>query len=219
MKIHIKYAAMLGLFFILTTGCAVRKQAQDFFPLKPGNVWQYDVDVQGENIQMMVEVGEPQIVEGDHVFPFSYSYHELALPTQVEYYKVEDNAVLFPRIDNIQGQFLKKPIQEFLQFPLSKGKKWGWSGKLVPVGINKESISGDIVTVVKDIETVTTPAGTYKNAYRISINSKFQTQGSSFSIKEDRWYVKGVGMVKEVLYDDRKGEVLTAVLKKFSIGR
>jgi len=202
------------LCFLLLTGCGDRNNAKNFLLLHPGVTWYYDVDIQGMKQEMQVQVGEIVKIDGADAYPLSYSYHELALPTQIEYYVVREQAVLFPRLDNVQGQFLKKPQQTFLKFPLKKGDKWEWSGKLIPVGERKEAASGTVKVAVEDEETVSTPAGTYKNAVRVSFVSVNQTNGTKFEIKEERWYVNKVGMVKEVLYDERGNEVLTAVLKK-----
>jgi len=200
---------------VSSLGCAARKEAKNFLPLSPGNTWSYNVDIQGESVQMQVEVGEPKDVEGNNAFPLSYSYNQLALPTQVEYFVIEEDAILFPRIDNVQGQYLKKPFQTFLKFPLKKGEKWEWSGKLVPVGVKTGEIDGKVTVLVKNIEGISVPAGTYEKAVRVSFTSTFETEGTSFKILEDRWYVKGTGMVKEVLYDDQGKQVLVAVLKEF----
>lgn len=201
-------------FFGLLTGCGDRGGAKEFLQITPGVTWYYEVNIQGAKSEMQVQVGEPKTVEGETAFPLSYSYNQLALPTQIEYYVPSEKALLFPRLDNVQGQFLKKPYQTFLKFPLKEGDKWEWSGKLVPIG-EKEAVSSSTVkTVVEDKETINTPAGTYKNAVRISLDTINESQGTKFQLKEDRWYVNKVGMVKEVLYDEKGNEVLSAVLKK-----
>ena len=214
MKIMVK--AILGLFFLglISTGCAERNDAKRFLLLNPGVTWYYDVDIQGVKQEMQVQVGEAKQIAGKNAYPLSYSYHELALPTQIEYYVVQDKAVLIPRLDNVQGQFLKKPQQTFLRFPLKKGDRWEWSGKLIPVGENDAVASGSVKATVEDEETVVTPAGTYQKAVRISFVSENEADGAKFEIKEERWYVNKVGMVKEVLYDEIGNEILTAVLKK-----
>lgn len=206
---------MVCLFFALIAGCAQRQEARTFLPLNPGNTWQYTVNVDGEKQRMQVEVGESREVEGYNAFSLSYSYQQLALPTQVEYYVPQENAVLFPRLDNVQGQYLKKPFQILLKFPLKKGEKWEWDGKLVPVGSKTPAVDARIQTEVTRVETVTVPAGTYKNAVRVSFSSVFNTGDTGFEVKEDRWYVKGIGMVKEVLYDEKGEEILVAVLNSF----
>lgn len=210
-----KSGILLSIFLLLAVGCAAGNEAKAFLPLTPGNIWTYDVDIQGEKVEMHVEAGQPKNVEGKNTIPLSYSYSSLALPTQIEYYSTRENAIVFPRIDNVQGQYLKKPILVFLKFPLKKGAKWEWSGKLVPMGSNKTVVQAKVVTQVKNIESVLTPAGNYKKAFKISFVSSFNSQGNNFVIKEERWYVKEVGMVKEVLYDDQGEEVLVALLKKF----
>ena len=90
----------------------------------------------------------------------------------------------------------------------------GVVGRLIPVGEKEAVASGKVQAVVESKETVNTPAGTYKDAVRISFVSVNESGDTRFDIKEKRWYVKGVGMVKEVLYDEKGNEVLTAVLKK-----
>lgn len=201
----------------MAVGCGNQNEAKAFLPLNPGVTWHYDVDIQGQKLEMQVQVGETKEVEGKIAYPVSYSYSELALPTQIEYYVLQEKAILFPRVDNVQGQFLKKPFQTFFKFPLKEGSKWEWSGKLIPVGENKEAVTlGTVKTTVEDEETVSTPAGTYKKALRISFVSVNEAaDGTKFEIKEDRWYVKKIGMVKEVLYDERGNQVLVAVLRKF----
>lgn len=205
---------MCLVFLGLITGCGDRGGAKEFLQLTPGVTWYYEVNIQGDKTEMQVQVGEPKKVEGKTAYPLSYSYNQLSLPTQIEYYVPSEKALLFPRLDNVQGQFLKKPYQTFLKFPLKEGDKWEWSGKLVPIGKQEEVSTGTVKTQVKDKETISTPAGTYKNAVRISLDTINESQGTRFQIKEDRWYVNKVGMVKEVVYDEEGNEVLTAVLKK-----
>ncbi len=199
---------------LLFAGCAGREDARSFIPLKPGVIWYYDVNIQGETVQMQAQVGEPQKIEGNNAYPVTYSSNEKALPTLIEYYVIEDQKILFPRLDNVQGQFVKTPIQTYLKFPLKKGANWKWSGKLLPVG-EKEAVARETVeTVVVDHETVTTPLRKFKNAVRISFLLNFHTEDKELKIKGDRWYVKKFGMVKEVLYDEKGNQVLVAVLKK-----
>ncbi|MEL7568312.1 MAG: hypothetical protein AAGU27_26030 [Dehalobacterium sp.] len=207
---------MICLIFLsfMFTGCGDRDDVKDFLAIKPGVIWYYEVDIQGAKSEMQIQVGEPKEIEGKTAYPLSYSYNQLALPTQIEYYVTQDKSVLFPRIDNVQGQFLKKPAQTFLKFPLKKGDEWEWSGKLVPVGEKEAVVSGSVKTVVEDEETITTPATTYKKAVRISLVSVHESQGTEFELKEERWYVNKIGMVKEVLYDEKGNPVLTAALKK-----
>lgn len=204
----------LAFLSVMLTGCGDRGEAKGFLAINPGVTWYYEVDIQGDKTEMQVQVGEPKTIEGKTAYPLSYSYNQLALPTQIEYYVTQDKAVLFPRLDNVQGQFLKKPQQTFLKFPLKKGDEWEWSGKLIPVGEKEAVASGTVKTVVEDEETVTTPAGTYKKAVRITLVSVHESQGTKFELKEDRWYVNKIGMVKEVLYDEEGNQVLIAVLEK-----
>jgi len=203
-----------AIFSLILTGCGNRDDVKDFLAIKPGVIWYYEVDIQGDKSEMQIQVGEPEKIEGKTAYPLSYSYNQLALPTQIEYYVTQDKSVLFPRLDNVQGQYLKKPVQTFLKFPLKKGDKWEWSGKLVPVGEKEAVVNGTLKTVVEEEETVNTPAGTYKKAVRISLVSVHESQGTKFELKEERWYVNKIGMVKEVLYDEKGDPVLTAVLKK-----
>ncbi|NMA13778.1 MAG: hypothetical protein GX930_00865 [Clostridia bacterium] len=214
MKIPRKPLALLSLFILLVVGCAGQNEAKNFLPLTPGNLWTYDVNIQGERTDMQVEVGQPREVEGKNAIPLSYSYNRLALPTQVEYYVIEDNAIVFPRIDNVQGQYLKKPFQVFLKFPLKPGAKWEWTGNLVTMGDDDKKTRARVRVEVNEAEKVVTHVATYQKAVKISFNSVFDANGTDFAIKEDRWYVKGVGMVKEVLYDETGEEIMVAILKK-----
>jgi hypothetical protein len=214
MKTLFKVLAILTFLGLILSGCGDRENHKEFLLLSPGVTWFYDVDIQGQKSEMQVQVGEIKNIAGENAYPLSYSYNELALPTQIEYYVPKEKAVLFTRLDNVQGQYLKKPQQTFLKFPLKKGDKWEWTGSLVPVGENGALASGTVKAAVEDEETITTPAGTYKKAMRISFVSVNESEGTKFEIQEKRWYVNKVGMVKEVLYDEEGNEVLTAVLKK-----
>jgi hypothetical protein len=214
MKSSIK-VILFALVLLAASGCAGRDDAKSFLPLEPGNKWTYAVNIEGKDVELFVEVGQPREVEGKTAFPLSYSYSNLGLPTQIEYYVVQEDAIIFPRIDNVQGQYLKKPFQVFLKFPLKEGSKWEWSGNLVPEAAGEETTKASVNAEVREVETVVTPIKTYKKALRISFESSFDTAEADFVVREDRWYVKGVGMVKEVLYDDAGEELLSAVLKNF----
>lgn len=208
----IAFGLVFGLIFVW--GCAAKKPLGNYLPLSPGRVWTYTVNIRGAGSEMIVEAGEPQSVEGNSVIPLSYAYANTALPTQIEYYRIQEDAILLPRIDNVQGQYLKKPFQVFIKLPLKAGAKWEWNGRLVPIGAGLSSTREKVLTRVTGEEKVITPAGTYEKAMGITFRTVYETGETSFTLRDDRWYVRGVGMVKEVLYDEQDREVMTAVLKK-----
>ena len=78
--------------------------------------------------------------------------------------------------------------ETFLVFPLMVDSEWTINGE------------GDIATVI-DIESVTVPAGTYNDCFRIEMDST--------NTITDIWLAKNVGMVKSVAVSTFGGTIFT----------
>lgn len=165
-----------------------------YFPLKEGNMWVYGVKA-GSNTNLdkyFIVVSGKENVNGTECFVCEggiYKGDDEKKVAQWEYYTISDdglfaikrayrNKTLFTNFD---------PPEPMLKFPLEKGKKWKWHGKIF------KNTSGKFDFEVIGEEEIITPAGTFK-ATRVDMKG---TASDGSSVESSKWYAEGVGVVKE----------------------
>ena len=105
MKIMFKAAVFLIFLSIALVGCGAEDDARGFLLLNPGVTWYYDVDIQGEKLEMQVQVGNKNIA-GKTAYPCLILIMNWLCP-QIEYYAVQDKAVLFQGLIMYKASFKK----------------------------------------------------------------------------------------------------------------
>jgi hypothetical protein len=81
MKIMFKAAVFLIFLSIALVGCGAEDDARGFLLLNPGVTWYYDVDIQGEKLEMQVQVGETKNIAGKTAYPYALVSFIFYLPT------------------------------------------------------------------------------------------------------------------------------------------
>ncbi len=139
-----------------------------------------------------------------------------------EYYEVnpekglllhrQDFFVFNPKVGNLQMTEAKlDPPQVIMEFPLTPGKSWTRSADM-------GGMTQSAVFLVRGEEEVETPAGKF-TALKIEShggNSAPEGNAAGAEFSALQWYVKGTGMVKEIVELEKLTS--TTVLKEFKPG-
>jgi hypothetical protein len=190
-------ALILIVVFATTIG-----RAETFLPTAPGTVWKYQMT---QEFGAGVRITDPSIkpdADGTVRLPVALTVTGMEKIDNVEAYKLEwrrqgkVQTIQFLQV-NEQGMFelargdesgerIKlDPPQKILSFPLKVGEKWEYRGG---GGGEKVEESYEIVSQ----ESVEVPAGKFE-AYHLRV---IGTQ--PFDSVVDRWYVPGLGEIKDV---------------------
>ncbi len=151
-----------------------------YFPLKPGNTWNYKLTIGGEQNIFLQKVkvsnpenGNPKVIVYNNDTPYYYVYY---LENERGLYKTR--AMSPAGIDEYKPNWL------VLSYNMKVGSIWKWESEDHKM---KES------TKVIAIEKVTVSAGTFDT---VLIQSEgVNGAGDSYSVKS--WYAKNIGLVKD----------------------
>jgi hypothetical protein len=114
-----------------------------------------------------------------------------------------DGLLLAKSIDHSTGDETEMlPPQRFLSSALSPGESWTWKHSLAPVSSR---------TTIGAAEKTVVPAGTY-DAVRVTIETTFATEGQPLKVLQVRWFVPGVGYVKQETRAEIAGRMLMHTL-------
>ncbi len=100
------------------------------------------------------------------------------------------------------------PPQRWLSPTLTPGESWNWKHSVAPVSSH---------TTVGTAEKTVVPAGAF-DAVRVTIETIFTTEGEPLKVTQIRWFVPGVGYVKQDTRAEIAGHLLThtvLTLEKF----
>ncbi len=166
-----------------------------YYPLEKGNMWVYGVKA-GSNTNLnkyFIIVSGKENVNGTECFVCEGGIYKKSEDkrkiAQWEYYTISDEGLFaVKRAYRNKTLFTNfNPPEPMLKFPLEKGKKWEWQGQIF------KNTSGKFSFEVIGEEEVITPAGTFK-AIRVDMKG---TASDGSSVESSKWYVEGVGVVKE----------------------
>jgi hypothetical protein len=161
-----------------------------YFPLKEGNKWTYDAHIsaqgQEKDVTMIFSVTGKEKV--DNVDCYALQGEVDGNKSSVEYYELSDKGLIAHKRTMGTQTFQLAPPEPMLDFPLTAGKNWKWSGK---VG-GADTEMNFTVAAEEDLKV---PAGDFK-AYKIEMNGNVK-QGN-LTVKSTRWFAKDVGMLKEI---------------------
>lgn len=169
------------------------KESTPLFPLTPGNTWTYKVTGDKDAKAATVKVSGIEKFGDTTAARLEWSRGGKLIATEL--YTVEKDGVY--KVEN-GGVKFDKPIC-FIRIPLPKDKEnWKFESK---VG-DKENKG----TFTVGRETVTVPAGTYKDAVTVSsrdfkVDVRSETGGldSKTDMTVKYWYAEKVGLVKSVV--------------------
>jgi hypothetical protein len=188
-KLFIAIAAALSAMSIL---------AAPIVPTDDGMTWRYRMTVEmGENFRMEGLPGEQNKLEMPVIYRRSgsrdldgqtllvFEMHRTGQITNTDLMKVDEHGIIcYARID-ANGELTKLKPPQIVVPPLLKGAKWDYETEIAGAKVHQHcEISGE--------EDVDLPAGKF-HAFKIHSD---QTQPAKST--EDRWFVGGVGIVKDV---------------------
>lgn len=193
---------------LFSVSMSLAADKNDYYPLTPGSEWVMQVTMLEDNklIEQKITVEKPEVLDGvaysvmKQVDPKNkYTVLILKNDKGAYWWKLSLKKSFIPEMDSYF-----EPKAPYVQFPVSKGSKWEWSGIYkLPWGDKKSSMKFEIQN---DAEEVTVPAGKFMCAkiHVIKVLDKDTDE-------ETNWYAPGVGMVK---YQSKK---MLKELKSFNI--
>ncbi len=120
-----------------------------------------------------------------------------------------EGLLLAKSIDHSTSEEMEmSPPQLWLSSALRPGESWNWKHSVAPVSSR---------TTVGAAEKMTVPAGAF-DAVRVTIETTFATGGEPLKVWQIRWFVPGVGYVKQDTRIEIAGHLLThtvLTLEKF----
>jgi len=159
-------------------------QDKEHFPLEKGMRWTYAVgDAETEmTIKGKAKVGEIECVKVETASGAASS---------TEFFSVDDKGVMLRKIESWQNETLgerePEPAIPRLKFGTKKGESWEWKGAVAGQAQSAKYVN-------EGEEEIEVPAGKYTC---LRIRTVAEAAGGKYTI--DRWFAKGVGMVKTVV--------------------
>lgn len=187
-----------SLAFLFLSGPAF---AEDLLPTAPGTSWEYEMtqeagkgvsfsdlkpDPDGKvRLPVTYRIGDEQTIDGKVVRKFEM--HRAGVLANTDLLGIDEQGITcYARIGEEGENITLEPPQKMLATPLKAGTKWEYEGKIADMEV-RQSYS---IAVEEPVEV---PAGKFR-AFRVHSE---QTEGGP-AIKVDRWFVPGVGFVKDV---------------------
>ena len=190
--------------------------ASRYYPLKPGLTWTYNVSSEKSGDAKIVITNLPaKEIKGVSVTPRKWElggvskYHLMAMDSMGIYRYGEQK-------DDLAEPVLTQPKVYSLRDPVATGTTWD-----MPVKLGEDELTVNL-TVESITDSVTVPAGTYKDCAKIKHVGASKKDGASLSLEAYEWYAPEVGLVKSIvtitkLDKDKKktAEHLTYQLESF----
>jgi len=195
----------LGIGFVL---------AAPIVPTAPGTSWRYNMteevgagfnvsnvkaDADGKiRLPVLYRLESIENVDGKDLLKFEM--HRAGVITNTDLLSVDDHGIFCWARVNLDGELIKfNPPQIMVAVPLKKGAGWDFNGEAGELKVQQHY---DVVAE----EKIAVPAGKFQ-AFRIHGE---QTSPNRMTI--DRWFVPGVGIVKDVTTtQDAKGDLLQRI--------
>jgi hypothetical protein len=197
----------IGLFLLIAAGIAgAAEQAAtekgatpDYYPLKPGTKWFYELNANGQKIKLHNQVKQIDTFEGK-----SMALVETVIGDEVkatEHMATTAKGVFRHRINGVE---LSPPVC-ILKYPFKKDETWEIE---TTVGTEKLTIKAKAV----DTEEITVPAGKYK-----ALKCDVDTTVMGMQVSATYWFAPDVGVVKQTMVI--AGKDVTLELEKFEAGK
>ncbi|HVU85827.1 MAG TPA: hypothetical protein VHD36_00800 [Pirellulales bacterium] len=184
-------ASLLLIAAMMTAGWAGRTLAAetndaDYYPLKVGNQWTYDLTSDGEKSTLVVRIVKEEEVDGVMLYRLEAETDgEISV---TEHLRVTDEGVYRCRRNGAQ---IEPPLC-VIKFPIKQGDNWEGEAR---VGREDFDITGS--TTLDEVEV---PFGKFSAAKVIITTSE-----NGMKIRSTDWFAPGVGMVKQVMrFGDRE---------------
>ena len=194
-------AASLIAFLVLASPALAAEEEKPFYPMKIGTIWTYKLGGQ-EDKYIFTAVKEEKIGEQPCVV-FEAKFKDEMIAS-------EHVAVLKDGIHRLKfGKEVIEPSICFLKPTTKKGDSWTQEFKVGEVSASAK------FTI--DIEDVEVPAAKYKDAVvvRTETTEKAKKDAKETTTKTTVWFVKEVGMVKQII--DLGDDKITLELEKIEM--
>jgi len=174
---------------------ALLAQDKEWFPVEKGTTWTYIV---GANELTLTARGAGKAGDIECV---KLEWSSGGADSQTEFFQVDDKGVSLLKVETwrneTQGEMAQEPAIPRLRFSTKKGESWEWAAK---DGKSKATYTN------AGEEEITVAAGKFMC---IKIHCDAGNEQGKYTV--DRWYAKGIGVVKQVLSLNNE----TRELKKF----
>jgi len=195
--------------------------AASLIPTVPGNSWRYNMteeigkglnvsnvkpDVDGKiRLPVFYRLEGTENLDGKDLLKFEM--HRAGTITNTDLLSVDDHGIVCWARINLDGELVKfNPPQTMIAAPLKKGAGWDFNGQAGDLKVQQHY---DVVGE----EKIDVPAGKF-HAFRIHGE---QTAPNRMTI--DRWFVPGIGIVKDVTaMEDAKGDLLQRISLELAEG-
>ena len=174
--------------------------AVSLIPTDPGTAWRYNMteeigkgltvpdaklNADGKiRLPVLYRINGTEKVDGKDFLKFEM--HRDGVVTNTDLMTVDEHGITCWARVNVDGQLVKlKPPQTMIAAPLKKGARWDFNGQAGEVSVHQHyEVVGE--------EDIGLPVGKF-HAFRI-----YGEQTSPSRMTIDRWFVIGVGIVKDV---------------------
>ncbi len=180
-----------------STKTAAKEKAPNYYPLKVGTKWTYDLDTgNGQKVELISEIGGRDTFNGKSLARLEVAANGKKLPA-TEHLDSDAEGVYRVRMNNME---VTPPIQ-LIKYPLKEGQTWG----------GETSAAGQKMTVncsEGKIEDVQVPAGKFK-----AIPTTITVTQGAVKLKNIFWFAEGVGIIKQ--RSEIGPQTVTLELKKY----
>jgi hypothetical protein len=179
---------------------AVKPPPPDYFPIKAGSKWHYQVEMEGEKKgQVTSQIAKIEKIDGQALARLeSLVQGNLAAS---EHLSNTAKGIFRHRYNGLE---VAPPIC-LLKYPVKKGESWEIDAKL-----GDDKITGTCRVSEAEVEV---PAGKYK-----TIVVQFDAQAGQVKINTTYWFAPGTGMVKQTARVN-DGKTITLLLEKYEPGK
>uniref|UniRef100_A0A7V4G8W9 Lipoprotein n=1 Tax=Desulfobacca acetoxidans TaxID=60893 RepID=A0A7V4G8W9_9BACT len=206
--------ALLLLAVVAACGCG--QGAEYYCPLKPGETAIYQISFKGSaleealNGKLVVSTLPFRHLQGKDCLVVKYDFQgfPLSIPTEFQFVVSGPEGIyLFAEqsIEDPQPKLLDPP-SFVLKNPVQPGTSW--EEKYLPL-LGEENRKVTLTSVIESVsETVTVPAGTYKNCVVVRSTLKgisLAKTSPSLQVEGLSWFAPGVGEVK-FIFRERKSD-------------
>ena len=191
-----------GYLFVLAIGLASgteraamgQDKAPDYFPLKAGTKWAYELDQNGKKVKITSQIAKLEKMDGKSLALLETTINGEVAAT--EHLASTEAGVFRHRVNGIE---LSPPVC-LLKYPLKKDDTWETEATIANEQLK---IKGKVL----DNEEVTVAAGKYK-AFRVEV----ETSAAGMRATTIFWFAPDVGVVKQTT--ENAGKTVTAELEK-----
>ena len=198
---------IFGLMLVLAVGAAgaaeqaapETEKSPDYYPLKPGTKWFYEMNANGQKIKLNNQVAKIEKLDGKSLALVETVINGMVAGT--EHLSATEKGVFRHRANGVECS----PAVLLLKYPFKKDDTWETD---TTIGNETVKVKGKSL----ESEEVTVPAGKYKTI-RADIETTFM--GNQFTASY--WFSPDVGVVKQTMVI--MGKTISMELEKFEAAK